>query len=623
MDLRRMPDGWERRHSGVSSPGQGPVGNPVGRGAAAIANPQAEPRTPLPGTGVLILTPKPELAEAIWKALVETLGGVQEVKQSYRLVFPSPIDGLGAQLRRASPAWQVVLVDLQASRARLFLEDEGFALLGDCVYIGLAPNAPDFVLWNQHENRFELVQRWSAYVRRQGFADVVVHPDEWSALHIAMQSALERKRQAPSDPNQPAAHPPDEPVPTARPPESHPAAPWAPHGLVSQDGSGGVSVEDHWPPTGREVAASPAPLLLEPEPPESTPEIVNALPRWPGAVAIWSPFDRVGRTTLALELATAVAQILKRRIMVGEFRRPVGMLAQHLALDQEALGRSLFTLARQLEPRKLPAASAAALPTKQATFKLDLEQVSTLLPSSILLDRKHLAGSARLEFFHAGRPARQEEWYALEVLNSDEHPFLGELVRTIQEAMLFAALIIGSTPLDPLHFPALRLAERLLIVLPTDPAALRSAVEPIQAVLRLAQRNPANVDLCLTQWDRHLAVAELPEVLEALRLTGQLGEEKHQRRVLAALGLEREVLDLWKQCKLAPMLAGILPDEVPLLAALRKQADGLLPAMMQPAFAKHPYVCAIRQQLFPGYFDIQVSADLAPARNAKRSFLRR
>jgi hypothetical protein len=136
MEKRRMPDGWGLIPSSPPSPGNGMRGTPAGRGANGAADWQAEPPSlpPLP-VGALLLSERRELAEAAWRALVETLGGVEEVKQHYRLMFQRPLDGLSEFLRRERQGPDVVLLDLQAKAAREFLEREGFALLGSVVYL--------------------------------------------------------------------------------------------------------------------------------------------------------------------------------------------------------------------------------------------------------------------------------------------------------------------------------------------------------------------------------------------------------------------------------------------------------------------------------------------------------
>lgn len=332
-----------------------------------------------------------------------------------------------------------------------------------------------------------------------------------------------------------------------------------------------------------------------------------------GLFVCWSPFDGAQRTAAALNLATALA-FGGFRTLVGELRRPAGPLASYLQLSQDELSRSLFA-----------ASSASERLMKQKGYVIDQELLENHLLNAIPLD-PHSDESPEVHFFLSGAAASPQLLFNAPALDSNQSPFVPEMLQMVRQYWDFAFIVVGSSPVDKLHWQAFRACDRLLVFLPPDAAYLSQAENLLPVVLRAAKISPANVDVILTQADRGLLSEQLDPILRFMAkhaqqddhqmrpLRGVLArrqpqiEEKYLRlierqlRKLSEDGtlrgrIEDDVRAMLKACGLEDKLAGILPDALPLMRSLRRQSRLLLPAIMQREFAGTPYALAIRDLL--------------------------
>ena len=443
--------------------------------------------------------------------------------------------------------------------------------------------------------------------------------------------------QPPTIPVQPAAPQPalTVPLPPPMPPplQSIPmAAPPSP-----------IAMQPAPPPVSAPTIAiqpAPAPMVMPPMAPEiarppsapvtaAAPQVVtqtavtpnNVMPfaiqpqliRHRGLFVCWSPFDGAQRTAAALNLATALA-FGGFRTLVGELRRPAGPLASYLQLTQDELSRSLFA-----------ASSASERLMKQKGYVIDQELLENHLLNAIPLD-PHSDESPEVHFFLSGAAASPQLLFNAPALDSNQSPFVPEMLQMIRQYWDFAFIVVGSSPVDKLHWQAFRACDRLLVFLPPDAAYLSQAENLLPVVLRAAKISPANVDVILTQADRGLLSEQLDPILRFMAkhaqqddhqmrpLRGVLArrqpqiEEKYLRlierqlRKLSEDGtlrgrIEDDVRAMLKACGLEDKLAGILPDALPLMRSLRRQSRLLLPAIMQREFAGTPYALAIRDLL--------------------------
>lgn len=400
---------------------------------------------------------------------------------------------------------------------------------------------------------------------------------------------------------------PDELAPTMA--VHHPPAPQTPVGT---------------PPTGAELEYAPT-LPATPAPPAAPAggaaqksvipfAIQPQLIRHRGLFVCWSPFDGAQRTAAALNLATALA-FGGFRTLVGELRRPAGPLASYLQLTRDELSRSLFA-----------AASASERLMKQKGYVIDQELLENHLLNAIPLD-PHSDESPEVHFFLSGSAASPQLLFNAPALDPNQSPFVPELLQMIRQYWDYAFIVVGSSPVDKLHWQAFRACDRLLVFLPPDAAYLRQAEQLLPVVLRAAKISPANVDVILTQADRGLLSEQLEPVLRFMAKHAQAEEhqqmsslrgvlprrhpqmeEKYLRmldRYLRKLSedgtlrgrIEEDVRSMLNAAGLEDKLAGILPDALPLMRGLRRQSRLLLPAVMQREFAGNPYVLAIRDLL--------------------------
>lgn len=372
--------------------------------------------------------------------------------------------------------------------------------------------------------------------------------------------------------------------------------------------------------------APPAPVA-PPAPPTPQPQAQTLATISPGQFAIepqivrqrglfvcWSPFDGAQRTAAALNLATALA-FGGFRTLVGELRRPAGPLRSYLQLTEDELSRSL-----------LAAANASERLMTQRGYVIDQELLENSLLNAIPLD-PHSDDSPEVHFFLSGPAASPQLLFNAPALDPSQSAFVPELLQMIRHYWDFAFIIVGSSPVDKLHWQAFRACDRLLIFLPPDPTYLTQAQQILPTLLRAAKISPANVDVILTQADRGVLAEQLEPILRFIaRQSPQEGrnmrsllsggaarrhppmEEKYLRAIERQLRkiaedtsipsrIEEDVKVMLKACGLEDKLAGILPDAVPLMRSIRRESRLLLPALMQREYANSPYAIAIRHLL--------------------------
>jgi hypothetical protein len=407
---------------------------------------------------------------------------------------------------------------------------------------------------------------------------------------------------APPEPTVPASAPlasAPAPVPASMPPAPAPvAAPVAPVASVTS-------------PALRPMSAPQAPAA----PADQTPTfaIQPQLVRHRGLFVCWSPFDGAQRTAAALNLATALA-FGGFRTLVGELRRPAGPLSSYLQLTKDELSRSL-----------LAAAYASERLLTQKGYPLDQELLEDHLLNAIPLDPRQ-EDSPEVHFFLSGPSASPQLLFNAPALDASQSPFVPEMLQMIRQYWDFAFIIVGSSPVDKLHWQAFRACDRLLIFLPPDAAYLAQVEQVLPPLLRAARISPANVDVVLTQADRGLLAEQLEPIMRFLAkhvqtderqigpLRGMLSrrqpmmEERYLRALERQLrklledgalrgGLEADVRAMLKACGLEDKLAGILPDALPTMRSLRRQNRLLLPVVMQRDYATTPYALAIQDLL--------------------------
>ncbi len=365
------------------------------------------------------------------------------------------------------------------------------------------------------------------------------------------------------------------------------------------------------PPAPASAAAPAAPTLLpaNAEPFAIQPQLV----RHRGLFVCWSPFDGAQRTLAALNLATALA-FGGFRTLVGELRRPAGPLASYLQLTKEELSRSL-----------LAAAYASERLQAQSGQVLDQELLENHLLNAIPLD-PHDEESPEVHFFLSGPAHSPQLLFNTPALDPNQSPFVPELLQMVRQYWDFAFIVVGSSPVDKLHWQAFRTCDRLLIFLPPDEAYLTQAGHLLPAILRAASISPSNVDVILTQIDRGLLTEQMEPILRFLAKTASVDDrqpgslrgilprkqvqmEEKQLRTLERqlrkivvddslrVKLEDHVKSMLKACGLEDKLAGVLPDALPLMQNLRRKNRLLLPLVMQREFVTTPYVSAIRDLL--------------------------
>ncbi len=370
--------------------------------------------------------------------------------------------------------------------------------------------------------------------------------------------------------------------------------------------------------------ASPAP---PPAPPTPQPQAQTLAAVGPGQFAIepqivrqrglfvcWSPFDGAQRTAAALNLATALA-FGGFRTLVGELRRPAGPLRSYLQLTEEELSRSL-----------LAAAHTSERLMTQRGYVIDQDLLENSLLNAIPLD-PHSDDSPEVHFFLSGPAASPQLLFNAPALDPSQSAFVPELLQMIRNYWDFAFIIVGSSPVDKLHWQAFRACDRLLIFLPPDPTYLTQAQQILPTLLRAAKISPANVDVILTQADRGVLAEQLEPILRFIAkqspqegrnmrslLSGAAArrhppmEEKYLRAIERQLRkiaedtsipsrIEEDVKAMLKACGLEDKLAGVLPDAVPLMRSIRRESRLLLPALMQREYANSPYAVAIRHLL--------------------------
>jgi cellulose biosynthesis protein BcsQ len=337
------------------------------------------------------------------------------------------------------------------------------------------------------------------------------------------------------------------------------------------------------------------------------------LVRHRGLFVCWSPFDGAQRTSAALNLATALA-FGGFRTLVGELRRPAGPLSSYLQLTKDELSRSL-----------LAAAYASERLLAQKGYPLDQELLEDHLLNAIPLDPRQ-EDSPEVHFFLSGPSASPQLLYNAPALDVNQSPFVPEMLQMIRQYWDFAFIIVGSSPVDKLHWQAFRACDRLLIFLPPDAAYISQVEQVLPPLLRAARISPANVDVILTQADRGLLAEQLDPIMRFLAknlqtedrqsgtLRGMLSrrqpmmEERYLRALERQLrklledgalrgSMEEDVRAMLKACGLDDKLAGVLPDALPMMRSLRRQNRLLLPIVMQLDYATTPYALAIQDLL--------------------------
>ncbi len=355
------------------------------------------------------------------------------------------------------------------------------------------------------------------------------------------------------------------------------------------------------------------------------------LVRHRGLFVCWSPFDGAQRTIAALNLATALA-FGGFRTLVGELRRPAGPLNSYLQLTKEELSRSL-----------LAAAYASERLLAQKGYVLDQELLENHLLNAIPLDPRD-EESPEVHFFLSGPSHSPQLLFNTPALDSNQSPFVPELLQMVRQYWDFAFIVVGSSPVDKLHWQAFRSCDRLLVFLPPDEAYLTQAGHLLPPILRAANISPSNVDVILTQIDRGLLTEQMDPILRFLAKTtsvddrqpgsirailprkqAQLEEKQlrlleRQLRKIAAddslrSKLEEHVKAILKACGLEDKLAGVLPDALPLMQSLRRKNRLLLPLVMQREFISTPYVSAIRD-LLEAWIQVASNAS-APAKRSE------
>ncbi len=366
-------------------------------------------------------------------------------------------------------------------------------------------------------------------------------------------------------------------------------------------------------------APQPAPAIVTPQPPPLVPTarggaqqmaLETQVVRHRGLFVCWSPFDGAQRTSAALNMATALA-FGWFRTLVGELRRPSGPLCSYLHLTEDELTRSL-----------LAAAYASERLAAQKGYVIDQELLENHLLNAIPLDPRS-PDSPEIHFFLSGSSASPQQLFNARALDPSQSAFVPELLQMIRQYWDFAFIVVGSSPVDKLHWQAFRACDRLLVFLPPDAAYLKQAEQILPPTLRAARISPANVDVILTQADRGILSEQFDPILQFMAKHSQAEEaqgsralirrqphmdEKHLRMLERHLGkimedntlrgkLEDEVRAMLKACGLEDKLAGILPDALPLMRALRRQNRLLLPALMQREYINTAYASAIRDLL--------------------------
>jgi hypothetical protein len=362
-------------------------------------------------------------------------------------------------------------------------------------------------------------------------------------------------------------------------------------------------------PATAAASAPPIPVTVGPGSFTIEPQLV----RHRGLFVCWAPFDGAQRTVAALNLATILA-FGGFRTLVGELRRPAGPLFSYLHLTEEELSRSL-----------LAAAFASERLMKQKGYVLDQELLENHLLNAIPLDPQSTE-SPEVHFFLSGSAASPQMLFNAPALDPNQSPFVPELLQMIRQYWDFAFIIVGSSPVDKLHWQAFRACDRLLIFLPPDAAYLTQTGQLLPGVLRAAKIAPANVDVVLTQADRGIIAEQFAPILRFLENYGN-ADDRQARSLRGALSrrhppmedrylrlldrqlrkltneevfqgrIEEEVQAILKACGLDNKLAGVLPDALPLMRMLRQQKGLLLPAVMQREFAITPYARAIHELL--------------------------
>lgn len=356
------------------------------------------------------------------------------------------------------------------------------------------------------------------------------------------------------------------------------------------------------PPTAPSAPSGPVPFTIQPQ-----------LVQHRGLFVCWSPLDGAQRTAAALNLATALA-FAGFRTLVGELRRPAGPLSSYLELTEEERSRSL-----------LAAANASGRLSRQKGYVIDQELLENHLLNAIPLD-PHNDKSPGVHFFLSGPAASPQLLFNAPALDPNQSPFLPELLQMTRQFWDFAFIVVGSNPVDQLHWQAFRACDRLLVFLPPDEVYLAQARQLLPSVMRAARIAPANVDVILTQADRGFLTEQMDPIMRLLAKHSQAEErqapslrgvlpgkspqleekqlrslEVQLRKVLANSALrgktEEQVKATLRTCNLDDTLAGVLPDVLPLMRTLRRQNRLLLPLVMQRDFAMASYVLAIRDLL--------------------------
>lgn len=565
---------------------------------------------------LLILSQDQTFSTQIWNALVRVLGETETMR---RYVFPQWLTRSGNQLisaiQHGAPRFDVVLIDVRASAGITELEQrhyEGFVprsvsfeqtggtlvegILRSPPLVALVPNHAEIVRLNG-EQVYEFLPQWEQYFTSWGYAGALVWPEDNERLHSTMQTVLEaplvsRTSLPPPTHSERTAGGPAGGATTAPAPSRAP-------GATAEQRAVREPLAPHQPDESLDPREGLVDLTAAP----------GGRPRMEGVIAIWSPFDYVGRTTAALELAVGLQQA-GYPTLLGEFRRPFGFLAQKLTLDDASFACSLLTLASQVNDQFLSG----------GPFVLPRAAVRTwLLRGLPLYDRRRQAEGPVLEFFHTGLTTRQEAYYELEVLQDPKQVMLRQLIEMLKEWPTFTVFVTGTPALDPVHFASLVKSDRLLIVLPLDVALFGVAAAAIQLLLRHIPKSAANIDLVFTRWDRLIQKTPWPEVARECYASGELPEEQH-RKLLQELGVEREVHALLKTCGLDG-IAAFLPDERPLAWRLARKMP-VAPALLQEGFATDPYVLAVRRQFLPTYITLPAAAP-ANGTDKKRGILHR
>lgn len=219
----------------------------------------------------------------------------------------------------------------------------------------------------------------------------------------------------------------------------------------------------------------------------------------PQMVAIWSPKGGVGKTTIAVNLAAALAYYGNRRVLLIDSDMNRGDVHTHLNLQPR--DKNIFGLAVAFHANN-------RLTTDMVKERLiQYERIPLFVlcgPTTLDMgSQPQLTGDAGLRF---------AEQLVLQARPTGDQFGLGE----------FVIVDVGQKIGEALHFPWLRGANRVFVIVTPDIASLEEALEGIQTMRKLATRHGFTVDqrfaLVMNKWDPRLKI-DMNDVLRAMQIT--------------------------------------------------------------------------------------------------------